>query len=378
MKLEFIEGLVKMFPEVGERGTVSRQDLVKYMEANNITKWPTWLTRPENRAGRGMYIVNNVVRMPSVKPMVEVKQKSVDLPDTKPMIPSKDSDFVPFGVFKDIDVVIKSRLFYPVYIYGPTGNGKSTAVEQSCARNGVPMIRVNLNSMTDEEQLIGSKTLVDGNIQIIEGPVLIAMRAGIPILLDELDAGSANTLLCLQPVLEGKPYYFKLKNEVVVPAPGFNVFATGNTKGKGSEDGKYIGTNILNEAFLERFAVTMCQEYPTASVELKIVKNVMATYNANDEEFANSLVKWADAIRRTYQDGGIDETITTRRLIHIVRAYSIFKNKEKAIELCTNRFDDVTRQAFISLFEKIADMPEPEPNVIDSASTQPQQPIETA
>ena len=373
MKLEFIEGLVKMFPEVGERGTVSRQDLVKYMEANNISKWPTWLTRPENRAGRGMYIVDNVVRMPSAKPMVEVKQKSVDLPDTKPMIPSKDPDFVPFGVFKDIDVVIKSRLFYPVYIYGPTGNGKSTAVEQSCARNHVPMIRVNLNSMTDEEQLIGSKTLVDGNIQIIEGPVLIAMRAGIPILLDELDAGSANTLLCLQPVLEGKPYYFKLKNEVVVPAPGFNVFATGNTKGKGSEDGKYIGTNILNEAFLERFAVTMCQEYPGAAVELKIVKNVMTTYKVTDDEFANSLVKWADAIRRTYQDGGIDETVTTRRLIHIVRAYSIFKNKQKAIELCTNRFDDVTRQAFISLFEKIADAPDA---VVEVA--QPQQPIETA
>jgi MoxR-like ATPase len=215
--------------------------------------------------------------------------------------------------------------------------------------------------MTDEEQLIGSKTLEDGNVEIIEGPVLIAMRNGTTLLLDEIDAGSANTLLCLQPILEGKPYYFKLKNEIVVPANGFNILATANTKGKGSDDGRYIGTNVLNEAFLERFAVTFEQEYPNAKVEVKIIKNLMETYQCVDDEFAETLVKWAEAIRRTFEDGGVDETITTRRMIHIVRAFAIFKNREKAVQLCCNRFDSATKAAFIDLFEKVSN---PAPEVI--------------
>lgn len=366
MNQSFLTSLLDTFPDVKATGNVSRKQIVELMEKLGETKWPTWILSDENRIGRGLYrvpgisteVVENVVAL--AKKNESVKATA---PDTKPMIPLVDKSFVAFGVYKDVDTIIKSKQFYPVYIYGPTGNGKSTAVEQSCAKNKTAMIRVNLNMMTDEDQLIGTKTLVDGNIEIIEGPVLIAMRAGIPLLLDELDAGSANTLLCLQPILEGKPYYFKLKNELIVPAPGFNVFATGNTKGKGSDDGRYIGTNILNEAFLERFAVTLSQDYPNATTEKKIVHNLMNMYNCLDEEFASSLVKWADAIRRTFEDGGIDETITTRRLIHIVRAYSIFKNKAKAIELCTNRFDDVTKQAFISLFEKV--------------SNEPDQPVET-
>jgi MoxR-like ATPase len=213
--------------------------------------------------------------------------------------------------------------------------------------------------MTDEEQLIGTKTLEDGNVLIVEGPVLIAMRTGCTLLLDEIDAGSANTLLCLQPILEGKPYYFKLKNEMIVPAPGFNIFATANTKGKGSDDGRYIGTNVLNEAFLERFAVTFEQDYPNAKIEQKIIENLMETYECKDVEFAETLVKWADAIRRTFADGGVDETITTRRMIHIVRAYAIFKKREKAVELCCNRFDTATKTAFIDLYEKVAN-PAPE------------------
>lgn len=172
---------------------------------------------------------------------------------------------------------------------------------------------------------------------------------------DEVDAGSANTLLCLQPILEGKPYYFKLKNEMIIPAEGFNIIATANTKGKGSDDGRYIGTNVLNEAFLERFAVTFDQEYPDAKVELKIVKNLMIDFNCLDEDFASLLVKWADAIRKTYDDGGVDELITTRRLVHIVRAFSIFKNKAKAVQLCCNRFDTSTKNAFIDLMDKLAE-----------------------
>jgi MoxR-like ATPase len=223
--------------------------------------------------------------------------------------------------------------------------------------------------MTDEEQLIGSKTLADGNVEIVEGPVLIAMRTGSILLLDEIDAGGANTLLCLQPILEGKPFYFKLKNELITPAPGFQVFATANTKGKGSDDGRYIGTNILNEAFLERFAVTLNQEYPSSAVEKKIVINLMKHYGCEDEEFAETLVKWADAIRRTFEDGGCEELITTRRLTHVVRAFSIFKNKEKAVQLCCNRFDDITRTAFVDLFDKISTSPvQPAEAVVESTT----------
>lgn len=356
-KQEFMLGISEMFPDVNSSQTVTNAQITEYMEKKSISKWPTWLTRPEARQSRGVYLIgapakSNVV--PMTQPKAAAATQSIS---TKPLVPLKDPSFVPFGIYKDVDTIIKSGQFYPAYIYGPTGNGKSTAVEQSCAKNKIPLIRVNLNMMTDEDQLIGTKTLVDGNIEIVEGPVLIAMRAGIPLLLDELDAGSANTLLCLQPILEGKPYFFKLKNELIVPAQGFNVFATGNTKGKGSDDGRYIGTNILNEAFLERFAITLTQDYPSASIERKIVNNVMSQYGCNDDEFAASLVKWASAIRHTFDDGGIDESITTRRLIHIVRAFSIFGNKTKAIELCTNRFDEVTRQAFISLFEKVSSDP---------------------
>jgi MoxR-like ATPase len=277
------------------------------------------------------------------------------------LIPAKDSNFVPFGNYTDVESIIKSGIFYPAYIVGPTGNGKSTMVEQICAKHKKPLIRVNLNMMTDEEQLIGSKTLEDGNVKVVEGPVLIAMRTGITLLLDEIDAGSANTLLCLQPILEGKPYYFKLKNEMIVPAEGFNILATANTKGKGSDDGRYIGTNVLNEAFLERFAVTFNQEYPNAKVEVKIIKNLMQAYSCVDEEFAETLVKWADAIRRTFEDGGVDETITTRRMIHIVRAFAIFKDRAKAVELCCNRFDVATKTAFIDLYDKVAS---PAPEVV--------------
>lgn len=276
------------------------------------------------------------------------------------LIPAIDSTYVPFGIHKDVEKIIKSGIFYPSYVYGPTGNGKSTTVEQICAKLGRSLIRINLNSMTDEEQLIGTKTLIDGNIEVVEGPVIRAMRMGSVLLLDEIDAGNANTMLCLQPILEGKPYYFKLNNEMIVPAKGFNIFATANTKGKGSEDGRYLGTNILNEAFLERFSVTFVQDYPGQVVELKIIRNVMEQHGCNDEVYAKDLCRWADAIRRTFDDGGIDENITTRRLIHIVKAFSIFKDKKKAIELCVNRFDDSVRLALIDLFDKIQNEPEEE------------------
>ena len=357
----------EMFPDVTTRGTVSRPELLDVMKTLKTEKYPLWLMK--NKVGRGLYSIDGgatpVVGNTALKPKVEMKQESfvVDYTNTSSLIPKKDPNFVPFGNFADLENIIKSGIFYPAYISGPTGNGKSTMVEQICAKHKKPLIRVNLNMMTDEEQLIGSKTLVEGNVEVVEGPVLIAMRNGTTLLLDEIDAGSANTLLCLQPILEGKPYYFKLKNEMIVPADGFNIIATANTKGKGSDDGRYIGTNILNEAFLERFAVTFDQEYPNAKIEIKIVKNLMETYSCLDEEFAETLVKWADAIRRTFEDGGVDETITTRRMIHIVRAFAIFKKREKAVELCCNRFDAATKAAFIDLYDKVAN-PQPEVEIV--------------
>ena len=355
----FESKLAEMFPDTQSSGVVKNQELLAVMKALGTTKQPKWLM--ENKISRGMYAIaggkSNVV----LKEEPVTQSFEVDYTNTEALIPKKDSNFVPFGNFSDLENIIKSGIFYPAYISGPTGNGKSTMVEQICAKHKRPLIRVNLNMMTDEEQLIGSKTLEDGNVKIVEGPVLIAMRTGTTLLLDEIDAGAANTLLCLQPILEGKPYYFKLKNEMIIPAKGFNVIATVNTKGKGSDDGRYIGTNILNEAFLERFAVTFNQEYPSAKIEGKIVTNLMTSYECLDETFADNLVKWADAIRKTFDDGGVDETITTRRMIHIVRAFAIFKNQTKAIELCCNRFDAATKSAFIDLYDKIAN---PEPEVV--------------
>jgi MoxR-like ATPase len=351
-KTLFESKMFEMFPDIKSTGIIKNAQLVDTMKALGTTKAPRWLMT--NRVGRGLYAIEGNAAV-AVKPIVEEVSRAVDYSNIESLVPKQDGNYVAFGNHTDVESIIKSGIFYPTYISGPTGNGKSTMVEQICAKHKRPLIRVNLNMMSDEDQLIGSKTLEDGNVTIVEGPVLIAMRTGSTLLLDEIDAGSANTLLCLQPILEGKPYYFKLKNEIIVPAKGFNIFATANTKGKGSDDGRYIGTNVLNEAFLERFAVTFEQEYPTAKVELKIISNLMEAYGCKDEEFAETLVKWADAIRRTFEDGGVDETITTRRMTHIVRAFSIFKNKKKAVELCCNRFDNATKSAFQELFDKVSE-----------------------
>ena len=353
----FENKLYEMFPDTKSTGTITNKDICTVMKQMGTSKFPNWML--SHRVQRGLYAVKGSYREEEV-----VNEPTVLLS----LVPKIDNNYVQFGNHKDVELIIKSGIFYPTYISGPTGNGKSTMVEQICAEHNKNLIRVNLNMMSDEDQLIGSKTLEDGNVMVVEGPVLIAMRSGATLLLDEVDAGSANTLLCLQPILEGKPYYFKLKNEVILPAKGFNIIATANTKGKGSDDGRYIGTNILNEAFLERFAVTFEQEYPNAKIEMKIISNLMEFYNCKDVEFAETLVKWADAIRRTFEDGGVDETITTRRMTHIVRAFSIFKNKKKAVELCCNRFDNTTKAAFQDLFDKVSN-PDPivEETVQDSS-----------
>ena len=268
------------------------------------------------------------------------------------LIPKKDDTFVSFGNFSDIKKIIKSNLFYPTFVTGLSGNGKTFGIEQACAQLGRELIRVNITIETDEDDLIGGFRLVDGNTVWHNGPVVEALERGAILLLDEIDLAS-NKILCLQSVLEGNGVFLKKIGRFVRPSAGFNVIATANTKGKGSDDGRFIGTNVLNEAFLERFPVTFEQEYPTVSNEVKILERISQSLNVDDTDFCKRLVDWADIIRKTFYDGGIEEIISTRRLVHIIRAYSIFGNKAKAIEVCVNRFDDESKTAFMELYDKV-------------------------
>jgi MoxR-like ATPase len=268
------------------------------------------------------------------------------------LIPGKFDGFVPWGNFSLIEKVVKSGMFYPIFVTGLSGNGKTLMIEQVCAKLNKELIRVNITIETDEDDLLGGFRLVNGETKFMPGPVIEAMERGCTLLLDECDLGS-NKLLCLQPVLEGQGVYLKKINKWVTPKAGFNVMATANTKGKGSEDGRFIGTNILNEAFLERFAVTMEQPYASLAVETKIITLAMKKYGVEDDEFAKNLVTWADVIRKTFYDGGVDEVISTRRLDHIVKAFAIFGDKMQAIELCVARFDEDTKVSFLDLYTKI-------------------------
>ena len=272
---------------------------------------------------------------------------------TGDIVPKKDPVFVSFGNYPDIKSIIKSKMFYPVFITGLSGNGKTFGTTQACAELKRELIRVNITIETDEDDLLGGYRLKDGHTVWQNGPVIEAMERGAVLLLDEIDLAS-NKIMCLQPILEGSGVYVKKINKFVKPADGFTVVATANTKGQGSDDGKFIGTNVLNEAFLERFPITFEQSYPAAKVEQKILTNIMSSTGKVDEEFCKKLVTWADVIRKTYFDGGVDEIISTRRLTHIVQAYSIFKgNKMKAIEVCVNRFDDDTKNSFMELYTKV-------------------------
>jgi len=269
------------------------------------------------------------------------------------IVPQKDSTFVSFGNYPDLKSIIKSKIFYPVFITGLSGNGKTFGVTQACAENRRELIRVNITIETDEDDLLGGYRLKDGQTVWQNGPVIEAMERGAVLLLDEIDLAS-NKIMCLQPILEGSGVYVKKINKFVKPADGFTVVATANTKGQGSDDGKFIGTNVLNEAFLERFPITFEQSYPSAKIEEKILVNTMGTFGKVDKEFCQKLVTWADVIRKTYFDGGVDEIISTRRLVHIVQAFNIFKgNKMKSIEVCVNRFDDDTKNSFMELYSKV-------------------------
>ena len=288
---------------------------------------------------------------------VEEIERSYNAPAVEPkleqnLIPEKDDTFVHFGPFSDLKAILKSNLFYPTFITGLSGNGKTFSVEQACSQLKRELIRVNITIETDEDDLIGGFRLVDGATVWHNGPVIEALQRGAILLLDEIDLAS-NKILCLQSVLEGTGVFLKKIGKFVKPANGFNVIATANTKGKGSDDGRFIGTNVLNEAFLERFPVTFEQDYPSPKIEQRILGGVAANLGVTDVNFMKRLVDWGDIIRKTFYDGGIEEIISTRRLVHIVRAFSIFKDKAKAIQVCVNRFDDETKQSFLELYDKV-------------------------
>ena len=272
------------------------------------------------------------------------------------LVPEKDEKFIPFGNFKDIKSIIRSKIFYPLFITGLSGNGKTHGAEQACAQLGREVVRVNITIETDEDDLIGGFRLINGETVWSDGPVVESLKRGAILLLDEVDLAS-NKIMCLQSLLEGKGVFLKKTNTYVKPAPGFNVIATANTKGRGSDDGKFIGTNVLNEAFLERFAVTFEQQYPSPSTEKKILLanfKELGWVGDNIDKICQNLVDWSDIIRKTYYDGGIEDVITTRRLINIVKAWAIWDSMDRAIELCTNRFDDDTSTVFKELYQKVS------------------------
>jgi len=326
-------------------------DVRGYCVSKNLS-YPTVTKRLENfKVGRGKW--NLEVTQQKIQQIERSYQSPAVLPVVeKNLIPDKDDTFVKFGNFNDIKKIIQSRLFYPTFITGLSGNGKTFSVEQACAQLKRELIRVNITVETDEDDLIGGFRLVNGETAWHNGPVIEALERGAILLLDEIDLAS-NKILCLQSVLEGKGVFLKKIGRFVKPSDGFNVIATANTKGKGSDDGRFIGTNVLNEAFLERFPVTFEQSYPAPVVEQKILEGIALDLGVEDRDFCKRLVDWSDVIRKTFYDGGIEEIISTRRLVHIIRAYSIFNDKAKAIQVCVNRFDDETKQSFLELYDKI-------------------------
>ena len=347
-----IEFLTLAQKEYGDQITMKQ---VKALEAKYNLSDNNWFVSKNYRLSRGVYKVPSIdgqISVPEVKVVEKPKSKiSKTSNAAEEITPNNEVTFVPWGHYKDIKSVVKSKIFYPTFITGLSGNGKTLNVLQACSELKRECIRVNVTIETDEDDLLGGFRLVNGETAWHDGPVVDAMKRGAVLLLDEIDLAS-NKIMCLQPILEGKGVFLKKINEYIEPAKGFNIIATANTKGKGSDDGRFIGTNVLNEAFLERFPITFEQSYPTVKIEQNIVLKVFESLGIKDKEFAENLVKWADVIRKTFYDGGIDEIISTRRLVHIANAYAIFNNKMKAIQVCTNRFDEDTKNSFLDLYSE--------------------------
>jgi len=356
LRQKFLDSLTAL-----NKPLVSRTEVKKISTELGMTSLQ-WFTKP-NRVSRGMYKMPGAVVpismaaqvLPMVKPVEKSDNKiqnvSTDLEETD-LVPKVYKNYVPFGNFDDVLSIVQSNRFFPVFISGHSGNGKTMSVEQACAKAKRKFICVSMTPETDESDLLGNYVLINGNMEWRDGPVTTAARQGAVLCIDEIDYGAQN-LSSLQRVLEGKPFMLKKKGELIVPAPGFTIFATANTKGKGSDDGRYMFTNVLNEAFLERFRNTFEQEWPPIVVEKKIVRKELDSVGCSDDDFADKLVTWADVIRKTFTDGGCDEVISTRRLVHIVETFGIFGDKVKAIRMCLNRFDEDTKASFLDLYTKV-------------------------
>lgn len=396
-KTPFLNAIRK---ELGDVKTITRAEVFAIMEKYGL-KDPLWLTKNDAvRVGRGVYSLDDSVATAQIvdkaakvikrtKNVIAASDIASEVPvapntaisvanqsdlsmaalhasEAITLVPDKAKGYVPFGHFADVRMIIKSGKFYPTYVTGLSGNGKTMMIEQICAQEKRELVRANITKETDEDDLIGGFRLIDGKTVWQNGPVIVAMERGAILLLDEVDLGDAK-LMCLQPVLEGKPIYLKKINRVVTPAAGFNILATANTKGKGSDDGRFIGTNVMNEAFLERFSITFEQEYPPLKTEAKILSNVLAASGIEDKDFADKLVNWADMIRKAFYDGAVSDIISTRRLVHICEAFAIFgRDREKAIKLCLNRFDVDTKNGFMDLYMKLDETINPKPADTDN------------
>jgi len=343
----------------GEGAILDREMINNVCDINHLPS-PSWFPRSTYSVGRGQFKLpvegdpTPTVSKPKVVEALVANEEAVMAyhNPTESLVPSKDPLYVPFGHFNDIYNIVKSGMYYPAFVTGLSGNGKTFMIEQACAKAKREFFRVNITVETDEDDLLGHYALIDGNTVWQDGPVIKAMERGAVLLLDEIDLASSK-IMCLQPVLEGNGVFLKKVNRFVSPSKGFTVLATANTKGKGSEDGRFIGTNILNEAFLERFPITVEQEYPSMSVERKILDKVFGSLDVDAGDFSERLVTWADIIRKTFYEGGIDEIIATRRLVHIANAYAIFGDRKKAIEMCIARFDEDTKTSFLDLYSKV-------------------------
>ena len=291
-------------------------------------------------------------------------------PESLAFTPEVDKNYISWGNYKTIEKIIESRVFHPLFITGLSGNGKTMMVEQSCANLSREMYRVNITVETDEDDLLGGFRLVNSETVWFDGPVVQAMQRGGVLLLDEIDLAS-NKIMCIQSVLEGKGVFLKKVNRWVKPAEGFTIFATANTKGQGDELGKFVGTGFLNEAFLERFPITVVQSYPSKSIENKILrkfwKNQIGPLDEEAEIITENLVEWATITRDSFENGAINDLITTRRLISILQTYRIFGDVEESIKLTVNRFDDITRESFVDLYKKLSEVSEEEEEEVDES-----------
>ena len=351
-----LDEIAKKFPGQTDFRRAIIEDVAKSFGYTQKDYYP--LLTPANRVKIGTYSLAGL--LPEIAPVAEpIPATAVQMASSVTSVGNEertfakvDPTFVPWGSYTDIMKIIKSEMFYPTYISGLSGNGKTFMVEQACAKAGREFIRVQINPETDEDDLLGGFRLINGETVFCKGPVLKAMENGAILLLDEIDRAT-NKIMCLQGVLEGKPVLVKKTGETVEPAKGFNVIATANTKGKGSEDGRFTAASIIDEAFLERFTISVDQKFPSATIEKKILKKHMDKFDIQDDEFVDRLVTWGDIIRKTFFDDGVDEVISTRRLCHIVQTFSIFTDRMKAIDLCISRFDEDTKEAFLDLYTKV-------------------------